>query len=104
MTAGFMIWKCSSLTDDLHLLRELPILEDCKYRTDKDMKKILVSLMVAAVMCAAASCACSSNSEEVADKCPVEQCAAGDREVVCPEEKCPGCDSTAVKDSSYMRN
>lgn len=77
------------------------------------MKKIFVSLMMVAGMAAAVSCACSSNSDKADGKCTTEQCAGCDKADSCTEtagcqseaeEKCPGCDSTAVKDSCCNRN
>ena len=44
------------------------------------MKKIFISLMMAAAMFAAASCACSNDSAKKAEK------------VECTAEKCAGCD------------
>lgn len=80
------------------------------------MKKILISLMMASAMFAAASCACSNNSEK-SQKCSSEQCAGCDKKdscgesagcqadaEKCSEEKCAQCDSTSVKDSCCKRN
>ena len=68
------------------------------------MKKIFISLMMAAAMFAVASCACSNNSDKAA-KCSTEQCASCDKKdscgeaegcqsdaTKCSEEKCAGCD------------
>ena len=96
------------------------------------MKKIFISLMMAAAMFAVASCACSNNSDKAA-KCSTEQCASCDKKDSCgeaegcqsdatkcseekcagcdkkdscdkkAEHKCKGCDSTSVKDSCCMK-
>ena len=81
------------------------------------MKKIFISFMMAAAMFAAASWACSNDSAKKAEKveCTAEKCAGGDKKDSCAdaqgcskdggcsEEKCAGCDSTAVKDSCCRR-
>lgn len=87
------------------------------------MKKVFISVLMAAVMAAAASCSCSNNSNS--SKCSAEQCANCDKKDSCGEAEgcafdatkcsddkcascdkkdecrhdCKGCDSTAVKDS-----
>lgn len=77
------------------------------------MKQIFVSLMMVSGMFAASSCACSSSSDQADRGSAIEQCAGCDKNGSCTEtadckagveEKCPGCDSTAVKDSCCKRN
>lgn len=82
------------------------------------MKKIMISLMMAAAMFAASSCACSNDSAkkaETAVECTADKCAGCEKkdscadakgcseDGTCSEEKCSGCDSTAVKDSCCRR-
>lgn len=77
------------------------------------MKKIFISLMMAAAMLSAASCACSNNSDKAAQECSAEKCAkcdkkdsCGDKQECntgCSDEECSKCDSTCVKDSANRR-
>lgn len=62
-------------------------------------------------MSVAVSCACSNNSDKNVEsaevECTASECAGCDKKDACAdkveEDCCPGCDSTAVKDSSCRK-
>lgn len=86
-----MIWKSLNSIDD---------------RNDMNIRNIWFNALLGATMISLSSCACSSSSRKEAGTLPetsqVKEVVIEDNQI--PEEEAyPGCDSTAVKDSSYRR-
>lgn len=76
-----------------------------------DSMNVVIPLIMIAAMSAAVSCACSNGSDHSAEvptvECTAVKCAGCDKKDSCADKVedtcCPGCDSTAVEDSSYRK-